>query len=469
MAAPIEIRLLAPKPAVIVGEEPVLQIAHRVFAELDMETVALNRARTVIHIQTADGGASWALTGQDHIAFHSVHPLTEVGSRFRAPAGAEWSEPLHLLNYGAALGAGRYLVSLSYRYGETEAESVTAAPVAVEVLPARHLSNGYRWLGGKNAHGELANLWRAESDGAARWIYQIAGRKNPGAVYSAVDVRIPADAAPFAPVLAHINDIAQFHFERYAVWAEPEALGCVPVNQEGRNREPRRYRHELSAARVVEPPLQFGNGALAVVLVGANRSGAACLTMAQVDETGQCVQTEIPLAGGVPDFVMAAWPDGKPPESGVVYWGRRGESALYATPLRLPARSAPIALPGGLAGLAIEQWLGVGNITALIQDATELRTVSVPILSSPAVTVGATLGAAEFVDFAVAPGGANAYLLVRRPESWQVGEASVSVDNSVDHPHLVTTPTGGPWLVGFDSKRGFVVERLAPPEPPPLL
>ena len=49
MATPIEIRLLATKPTVMAGEEPVLTLGLRVTAELDMETVELNRNRTAIN------------------------------------------------------------------------------------------------------------------------------------------------------------------------------------------------------------------------------------------------------------------------------------------------------------------------------------------------------------------------------------------------------------------------------------
>ncbi len=469
MATPLAIQLLAPKPAVLVGQEPVLQIVHRVFADLDMETVALNRARTAIRIVAVDDGATLELTGQEHIRFHGIHPLTEIGARFRAPAGAEWTDSLHLLQYGAALGAGRYQVSLSYRYGETELETATAESVAFEVRPAEHLTNSYRWLGGATAYGELANLWRAEADGAIHWIYQIARRKNPGAIRSAVELAIPGDAAPFLPVVAHINGISEFYFERYVVWAEAESMGVVAVNPEGRNEEPRRYPHGLVDVHVAEPPLQQTARSITAVVYGRNGAGVACLAVMHLDESNTLTRTEIPLAGELPDFLVVAWPENKPSEAAVAYWGRRGEPSLHATPLRLPARSAPIALEGRLAGLAIEQWLGEGRVCALLAEEGGLRVASVPILAPPVVTIGGVDGPPEFVDFALPPGQGAPVYLRRGDTGWRIGEATVSRDDRLIHPHLLTTPGGGPWLVGFDAQRGFVVERLAPPEPPPLV
>jgi len=46
--APLTLRLAARKPRIVVGEGIVLDVAHEVRAELEMETVDLNRDRTEV-------------------------------------------------------------------------------------------------------------------------------------------------------------------------------------------------------------------------------------------------------------------------------------------------------------------------------------------------------------------------------------------------------------------------------------
>src|SRR5881398_2998470 len=118
MPDPLEIRLSAPKERFTVGEGVVLELAIRVAVELDMETVELNRSRTHIFVSPlASNQPAMELTGQDHIARFAVHPLSEVGISFHAPAGSEWTVQLELLKYTSALSAGRYQIALLYRYG----------------------------------------------------------------------------------------------------------------------------------------------------------------------------------------------------------------------------------------------------------------------------------------------------------------------------------------------------------------
>lgn len=453
MAVPLEIQLMAVKPTVIVGEEPVLAIQHRVFADLDMETVALNRSRTTILVERI-GASTVRLTGQDHIQYQKIHPLTEIGSSFQAKAGSEWTDALHLFLYRPPLEAGRYRIGLEYQYAD--GASVAANSVELNVLPAVHLSNAYRWLGGSDAFDTLSNLWRAESDGSIRWVYQTAGKKDPAAVRTAVDLTMPAEVNQFEPVLTHINGIASFQYERYAVWAEPGHAGWVAISQEGRIREPRRCPHGLRGARVAEPPLQHPDGAVSVVLFGEGRA-----VLIQVPANGEPSRIEIPLEGRAPDFGVTAWHENG---TSILYWGRRGETRVFATPLRVPTRLAAITLPGRLEGLAIAEWLGKGQVTAVIAGSEDRKLARIPILATPEVSVshvGSIEGSLSDI--------AGDAVLVRLPEGWRVGETLVEVPPDLEHPHLVSTPKGGPWLVGFHRQRGFEAIRLAEPEPQPLI
>jgi hypothetical protein len=332
---------LATKPTVMAGEEPVLTLGVRVTAALDVETVELNRMRTSIRIEPLTGG--WevlVLTGLDHIRAHNHSPTAKVGVHFHAPAGSAWTAPLHLLDYGTALAAGRYRVSLTYKYGESAEEATASNAVEIAVVAAGHLSNSYRWLAGATPQEALANLWRAEARGEVGWVYQVADRENPGAVRRAVAVAVPEGASAYRPVLAHIDDMAAKHYERFAVWAEAEHLGCVRVQQEGATRELRRFLHGLAGARIVEPPLQGVDGSLEVGL-----AGTASSVLLRIGVDGALTRTEIPFAGAGPE-----------------------------------------------------------------------------------------------------------------------AETAIPADGRLVHPHVVATPAGGSWLVGFDPERGFVAERLAAPE-----
>src|SRR5579871_4947744 len=107
MAAPIELRLSSRKPRTIAGEGITLDIAHQVLADLDMETVELNRNRTSIRIVSLSGDSPvLTLTGANHIALHRVHPFSQIGRAFHAPAGSAWISELALLNYTQPLPAG---------------------------------------------------------------------------------------------------------------------------------------------------------------------------------------------------------------------------------------------------------------------------------------------------------------------------------------------------------------------------
>lgn len=477
MATPLEIRLIANKAAVIVGEQPLLSLSIRILADLDMESVALNRSRTTILIESFDGAPAVHLTGQDHIRFHGIHPLTEIGSRFHAEGGSEWTEPLNLLLYGSGLAAGRYRICLSYRFGQEDSDTANAGPVAVEVVPANHLSNAYRWYGGADAYTELANLWRAEADGKIRWIYQFASRKNPAAVLSAVDVSIPPTVAPFTPVLAHLNEIADFQFERAALWVESSDLGLVFLHKEGRNREPVSYPHGLIGARVVEPPLQVGAGDVFVVLSGVNTKGAACAVLIHVTPEGARERIEIALPE-IPDFAVVAWSLSTPATESLLYWGRRDESKMQVTPLRLPPRAAAVTVSGELRSVAIEQWLGAGGVTALLADAAKFQSARFPILAAPSVSAvplldSGTDGPVELLGFLPIPKAEASAVLLRDSNGWlaagkEVYRAAPDEEEGT-HPHLLATPNGGLWLCGFHRSLGFRIVRFTPPEPPPSI
>src|SRR5258708_37504163 len=207
MAEPISISLVCNRPTFVAGQEPPIVLQIQANANIQLESVELNRNRTTIRIAPAVG-EPFTLTGQDYVAQQQQHPLKEVAAAFTAVAGDNWSTSLSLLLYRPPLPAGDYTLSLAYQYGATAAETVVTNSVSFSVRSAEFLSASYRWMGGSNAWDKLESIWRVPG----KWFYQVANTKNPAAIWSVVELDIPAASAPYSPVLPMINDLPRNPF-----------------------------------------------------------------------------------------------------------------------------------------------------------------------------------------------------------------------------------------------------------------
>ncbi|HEY3840183.1 MAG TPA: hypothetical protein VGL72_26605 [Bryobacteraceae bacterium] len=477
MAAPIELRLSSKKPRTIAGEGITLNIAHRVLAELDMETVELNRNRTTIRVVPLVASENaLILTGADHIALHRVHPFSQIGRAFHAPAGSAWTSELALLNYTQPLPAGRYQIELSYRYADTPEETVAANPIEIEVLSATLLTCEYRWFGGGTPRDQLACIWTAQAGQQISWIFQTASRRDPGAILTALDLEL-ADPPLAQPRLAHLNDIADFHYERHLIWIEEQRLGYLKVSDEKRLSETQYVNHGLKSPLLLEPPLQFRGGGIGAV-VAATASGATRLVLIVVDGQGHAnsrVISTVPALRGLP---VVIWNDRGDEAAGNVY--SLVEDRRYVMQVEISTGSARmLAAPGEIYLLAADQWLDRGTVMAMSGGQEALQIVGwentgheadAKVLSGYSreflrtVLTGGVTGSATLAD------PPDLAMLFPGREGWAAlsrGRYLSTARNTVT-PRLVATPDGL-FLVEYYSDRGFRSTRVEGAPAPDLL
>lgn len=349
----LQLSLAPKKPRFLVGEGIVLQIGHQVQADLDMETVELNRSRTVITV--AGDSTTLRLTGADHAALHRIHPLTEIGRRFHAPAGSAWTSELDLFQYTRPLPVGHYRISLSY-------DSVPTNEVEFEVAAAELLSNSYRWFGESSARDNLASLWTALDGKTPRSFFQTASAKDPGAVLTATDLGL---ALPPNAAIAQLNDIASFHFERYLVWLDGARLGWMKASDTGRLSEPAWIEHGLGdEAALAAPPLQTRTGEFLAVV--ANRDTAVLCGMSS---------RSLACRAGLSSPAVA-WHESGDPAASELFFLTPDRRNLCRMPLMGSADPSTVELPGEALTLALDQWQGRGKAFAAIRDESTLEVIA---------------------------------------------------------------------------------------------
>jgi len=479
--APLTLRLAARKPRTMVGEGIVLDVAHEVREKLEMETVALNRGRTEILVRSLEQGeyGNRVLTGEDYMVLYRHPPLVPVGTRFVAPAGSKWTVQLELCRYTRPLPAGKYSIELAYRWGGGEADVVHTDPVTVEVAPSGLGDVEYRWLGGANARERLSSLWTAQTADGARVVYQVALPHDPGVVETASAIELPG-AAPLGPArLAHLNDIAAMHWERFAYWAEQGGLGWLKVHPYGRSGDPGvAPLDSAGAAHPVEPALQSRANVLQALFL---RPGPAVLWL-ELDRTGKSSQRTFPLPGATtPLAACVCWNRGEEPVAGTLFWVEPGELGT----IRLVAA----ALPGGerrvlheaaaeLVGLEIDQWMGFASVHLLAHVREQDPRTHQPVerleiaqwsFDEGAVAAGPrwalplgpdALAIRDLRQTVPLPGGAGVALLFERPDgfiAWTPEErarVAPPADATVSHPHLVAS-RDRLFFVFHEPQRGF--------------
>jgi hypothetical protein len=480
--APLTLRLAARKPRTVVGEGIVLDVAHQLHAELEMETVDLNRGRTEVLVSALDGGeyGNRVLTGEDYMVLHRHPPLTPVGTRFVAPAESAWTVQLELCKYARPLPAGKYRIEVTYRWGQGEADVVHTDPVTVEILPATVRQLESRWLGGANARERLSSLWIAETGDGPRWVYQQAMPHDPSVPETASDLTV-AGASPLGPVqLAHLNDIAPMHWERFACWREQGGMGFVKVTPYGRSGAPGVAPLELLEPRLVEPPLQNRANVLQALWVGAGSSGPAALWM-EVDREGKSRQRTFALPGRMPIAAAAAWTKDEESLRATLFLAESGElGTLRLKTVRLPTGEETILreTEAELVSLEIDQWMGFAWVHLLTKvrekdpragDPVERLEVARWSFEEGAVAAGRTwnlplapegLLLEELRQSVSLPDGGGLALLFQKPDGWIVcteqdrARISPPADAKVRHPHLASTPAGL-CFVFHEDEHGF--------------
>lgn len=471
MAAPLAIKLSSRRPQTLVGEQILFELGIRVAAPLVMEPPELNRSRTTLLLETKDTATpkSWTLNGADHMRIFHVHPLSEVGSAFEVEAGRQWTATLNLSQFTLPLPAGKYEISLKYRYGKTAAESVTTNSAGFEVLPAALGSISYRWYGGGKPRETLASVFVALDNGNEEWFYQIGSRRNPGAVETSVRIGRPARHAGAKPVLAHLNDVQGMHFLKYVLWEQDGEIGTLAVHSEGRGGEPRFVKHGLQpGATLVEPPLQRHHGGLIAILTGKLPDGRPGWALVTLPENGAGENRVAPL-DAAPDQALALWPADEGAPSLYLHSGGRW---LQRKP---SGEAAPVDANHTVEALALAQWMGAGTVYGFYRDAKSIHTYAratqgaapAPSQSYDAAGLGKCVGAAWRE-----PGGV-ALLFEKESGGWVV------LDSGQQYPipaarrasaAPVLLPAGKAiYVLQHDLKRGFLALMVGTPPPEALI
>jgi hypothetical protein len=472
MAAPLDLRLSARHPRTLVGEGILFDLAVRVAAALEMDTPELNRDRTSIHIQSA-GGKTRTLTGADYMRLHHVHPLSQVGQMMPVAAGQQWTVEVNLFHYTTALPAGSYAVSLAYRYGKTAAESVSTNAVNIEVAPAKLSSVSYRWLGGAQPRETLASVWAAADGAQEQWFYQIANRRNPAAVETAVRIGQPARHPGAKPMVAHLNDIQSMHFKKFVVWEQDGEFGAIQVHTAGRAGEARFLKHGLQAgARLVDPPLQLHHGGLLALLTGLRPDGTPGCSLVSLPEAGAGDAKVSPITA-VPEEAAVLWP---------------ADERVPGLFLRLPgghvtragAKANDLFAGRVIDHIALSQWMGTGTFTGIFHEGGRILTFSIDsqkaadTLQARTSYEVAKLPAqpGRFISSAFRePGGVT--LLFEAPTGWIVldGGQAYALPRlpGVDAPPILIPAGKALYMVQHHPERGFVSQLIGTPPPESLI
>ena len=484
MTAPLEIALAAPAPRALVGASVALELSIRVNADLAMETVELNRSRTRLLLETENSESRIEWSGQNYIGLHQVHPLRNVGSRFHAAAGREWKVALNLFDYTRPLPVGRYRLTLSYRYGETDSETVRTNTVAFEIVPAELLSSTYRWFGGSDAYQTIGSLWTArDENGAAHWFYQTASKDDPGVVDSAADLNEATENWETAPRLAHLNGIADFHFDRYVVWTEAENLCWFRAHSGGRLSETKRIRHGLAAnsAILAESPLHCEAGGCRALLTGQNASGQASAALVAIDADDAARVDALTLDGAVPSFAVVLWKEAQGNIGGILHYAAEGERQIRRLDLSGASALPAIALPAGARAIAIAQWSAQEILATLVQAGREMGVLvqgrdapaSAPVMESSYDLDAITPPLAQALPVISLLAGPQTGLILRSGDEGVVLVQGEMLRLALGEerpaaPRLFSTKDGY-FLIEHDSQRGFVATRLSElPEAPML-
>ncbi|HWC98332.1 MAG TPA: hypothetical protein VG456_16350 [Candidatus Sulfopaludibacter sp.] len=451
MDTPLEIRLSAPKQTYLAGEGIVLGVEQKVFSELEMEDIDLNRDRTHIYLEelSAEPPRLTVLTGSDYLKLHHQSPFLLPGQPFDAPAGSEWTNPLRLLRFTYPLAAGAYRVSLTYQYGGEEDQVVQTNPVEFEIVAAQLATVRDRWFAGGQPRYHFGSLWTT-IDG--HWLYQLANNMDLRALTDSVDLNMPPVDFIEPPRLAHLEDISETQFDRWAVWTEAGRLAWVKLAYVGRTSEVVAVAHGLAddpPPLLAEPPMQASSGGFSAVLVGSDPAGQVTASLIGFDGTGNIDQRPVHIVRKPPAFAVMAWLAGADFAAAVLFTAAESGVHIVRTPLGDPERYAILELPGAITALVANQFNGVGQVLAATVRDDALR-----VVAWDAAATGGKGAVRSYYDLRVLP-----------PAADQVMDA-VALDGGRDLALLL--PGEGNWIVLAES-RVFRVPKVAGAEGGPRL
>ena len=482
--APLTVGVTPRKAILLEGESVVLDLDIKVRADLDMETVELNRDRTTLRI-VPQGQAEKArtLTGADYALLHRAAGLVRIGTSFPAKAGAAWKTALNLSRYTRALPVGKYEIELTYRYGAKTEQSFHARPVTVEVVPAQWIGQNFRWFGGASSHAKLEGLWTAQAGGKTRWLYQTAEPFDPGVTNSCVEISAPTGAN--SPRLAHLNAIAGTSAERYAVWSEPAGIGFLAFQASGQSAAPIRAADGLNekkgGAFLAEPPLQRAKGGLSALVIGQGAKSESVASLMEAGADGKTHHTLKPLPEPASALAVVAWGAGETDGAGSLYYGATVGKGRVGRLIRMDiaTRKAETVFEtsGDLIALTLDQWLGSGFVYGLVREKGGLRVCRWEIGAAHPKTerMGELASLADgerCVQFVALNESAvsSVAALYRKGEAYRIalpGQPPRTAPDAGTLPFLIAAPVG-PFFVTHNVNSGFQATALQePPAAPP--
>ncbi len=474
MPVPIELRLSARKTRLVVGEGIVLDLNVRILAGVDVVSPELNRNRTSIRVEPANRLVPFQVfTGIDYVRVHRISPLAQIEDLAHAEAGAAWTVQVELLNYSSPLPTGVYSITISYRYGDAAADSVSTNTVQVEVTPAELGAAAYRWFGGASARDVLGSVWTVRTAEGEQWFYQCADAWDPGAVQFATAIGLPARRPGARPVLAHLNDIHAMHFKKYVVWEQDGAVGYVGVHREGRS-EPGFVEHGLGPdARLIDPPLQQNDDSLLMLVLGSGANRQPACSLVSVPTSGASSARTVPLKNPAVQG-LALW-SAEPGSMLVLLRDSEGKVNLLGG-----GRTGETLVPRPVDGLVLSQWMGSGTLGGFFREGDFLHAFTLdpqgrgvkPRVAPDYEVARLPALPGRLASSAMGPSG-GVVLAFETDRGWMVldgGQVFVTPrpSRSTGTPRLIPA-AGGLFLVHHDPNRGFLSELVGRPAPEPLI
>jgi hypothetical protein len=454
MTAPLSITAEAAKPRTLVGEDIVIHLHQQANSSLELEAIERNLDRTQIRLTTLADGKAVVLSGRDAMRLHQLSPLADFGRSFSAKAGESWSSDLNLLQYTRPPAAGRYRVEITYRYGSNGDAVARANAVEVEVTPAKLLTVAYQWFGPPAQRSDLGSVWTAQNAKKVRWFFQTATPQNPSAVLTATEFRQTESAPPSAPVLAHLNDFAAMHYDRFAVWQEGGRVCWDAVHAGGQLTHPVCTEHGLVDTKLADPPLERRDGGLGLVLTGPN---VAVVIDAGVDTK---IRTRRVALSATPQRSVVFWDNSTGEAASALYW--IAPSGLFLTNLATGDEKRVLDGVMDSNGLTIEQWLGTGMVAAVIRDQQAMRSILVDARTNQ-IERGVRADGGELMDLTPSA------LLLRNADAWHIvtksGPSAVQVPEAgASELHLASSPMGL-FVLGHSETHGFFAVKAGDQKP----
>lgn len=461
-APPLEMKLHISKSRWLCGEGVIFEVWHRALAALEMEPVSLNDEATRIEILGPGAEDRQILTGQSHRDLHQPDPMEALAQPFRVAAGQSWISDVELLHYTRPLRPGHYRARLSYQCGGP-GETVDAGEVAFAVAPVTLEHWAPRLMNGAEPKSQLEVFWTAREGGRRHGFYQGSSEEPSAPLFSSLlDLEL---AWTTPPVLAEIDDIAAFHFERWLLWIEGGQLHLQSIHKRGAIVPRISWLHGLDAEpppRIANPPRQMRDGRVAALLLGA-RDGSTVALRAVFSPAEAAIPAVEALHLGESDIHggVVLWNEAELEHSTLIW--QDGAQRLVWTPLTGEPASLLCAGLGDVVQLVQSQGQGRGQVMAVLRREgfpnPGARGDQILSWSRPDATEIGAYHALEAQErgpmaAAAAPDGEDLFLLYRNGLAWCVrdrhGATYASADGAL--PLMVATPEAGLELLSMEFK-----------------